>query len=418
MASTARDNASTAALSGVLSWLREVQRQWANVPVPERLKCVQRLRHIIARRADEFANSVSRPAAETLVSEVLPLAEACRFLERNAESLLSPHRPGDDTPIWLRSVELEIHRDPVGVVLIIGPSNYPLFLPGVQLVQALTAGNAVLLKPGAAGLAAAALLLLSAREAGFPPGLIAVLDESPEAAQEAIVAGVDKILITGSAQTGRSVLAAAARHITPVVAELSGHDPVFILDDADLELAARALRFGVRFNCGNTCIRPRTVFGRGEVLTRLDSFKDDLDFISVASEEEALHLAAECEYALGATVFGSPRRAAAFATKIRAGVVVINDMIAPTAHPALPFGGRGSSGYGVTRGAEGLLELTATKAIMVQRSRWLPHFEAPRPSDRRLFSAFIRALHSGSWKVRFRACADMLRSLIDRRKEI
>jgi aldehyde dehydrogenase (NAD+) len=376
------------------------------------------LRHLIARRADEFADSVSRPAPETLVSEVLPLAEACRFLERNAESLLSPHRVEGDTPLWLRSVDLEIYRDPVGVVLIIGPANYPLFLPGVQLVQALTAGNAVLLKPGTAGLTAAALLLMSAREAGFPSGLFAVLDESPEPAQEAIAAGVDKILITGSKQTGISVLAAAAPHITPVVAELSGRDPVFVLDDADVELAARALRFGVRFNAGNTCIRPRTVFGSAEILARLSSLTDELDFVSVSSEEEALRLAAECEYALGATVFGSPRRAAAFATKVRAGVVVINDMIAPTAHPALPFGGRGSSGFGVTRGAEGLLELTTTKAIVVQRSRWLPHFEAPRAADRRLFSAFIRAFHAGAWKVRVRACADMWRALIDRRKEI
>ena len=416
MAGAAHDNASTAALSGILSWAREAQRQWAAVPVRERVKCVRRLRHIIARRADEFADCVTRPAAETLVSEVLPLVEACRYLERNAESLLSPRRVEGDTPLWLRSVDLEIHRDPVGVVLIIGPSNYPLFLPGVQLVQALTAGNAVLLKPGTAGLKTAALLLISATQAGFPSGLIAVLDESPDAAQEAIAAGVDKILITGSKQTGKAVLAAAARSITPVVAELSGHDPVFILDDADIQRTARALHFGVRFNNGNTCIRPRTVFGSAEVLARLSV--TDLDFVAVSSEEEALRLAAECEYALGATVFGSPPRAAAFAKKVRAGVVVINDMIAPTAHPALPFGGRGSSGFGVTRGAEGLLELTAAKAIVVQRSRWLPHFDAPHASDRRLFSAFIRALHAGAWKVRLRACADMWRALVERRKEI
>ena len=129
-------------------------------------------------------------------------------------------------------------------------------------------------------------------------------------------------------------------------------------------------------------------------------------------------MARESEYALGATVFGSRQRSEALAKHIRAGVVVINDMIAPTAHPALPFGGRGSSGFGVTRGAEGLLELTVTKAVVTQRGRWLPHLEPPKQNDPVLFSAFIRALHGRGLTQRLRACLDLSRALLARRKEI
>ena len=89
--------------------------------------------------------------------EVLPLADACRFLERQATRLLAPVRLRH-RPLWMCGVAAEVQRQPWGVVLIIAPSNYPLLLPGVQLVQALVTGNAVLLKPGVGGLATASML--------------------------------------------------------------------------------------------------------------------------------------------------------------------------------------------------------------------------------------------------------------------
>ncbi len=83
------------------------------------------------------------------MAEVLPLADACRFLERSGPAILRPRKLGGrGRPAWLWGVTGTITREPQGVVLILGPANYPFFLPGVQLVQALVAGNAVLLKPG------------------------------------------------------------------------------------------------------------------------------------------------------------------------------------------------------------------------------------------------------------------------------
>src|SRR4051794_4878894 len=126
---------------------RAVQQQWSATKIRDRLKVIRRFRHLLAANCEELAASVSRLQDETLISEVLPLADACRFLERNAERILAPQRPGrSGRPFWLWGVEVEIRREPCGVVLVIGPANYPLFLPGVQVLQALAAGNAVYVK--------------------------------------------------------------------------------------------------------------------------------------------------------------------------------------------------------------------------------------------------------------------------------
>jgi acyl-CoA reductase-like NAD-dependent aldehyde dehydrogenase len=228
-------------------------------------------------------------------------------------------------------------------------------------------------------------------------------------------------VVTGSRETGKAVLASAASTITPVVAELSGWDPVFLLRDADLDLAAAALRFGVELNRGNTCIRPRMVFGTPEVLARLrpelGSAADELEFVPADDPRDAIARAAESEYALGASIFGNAAEAQALAADVRAGVVVINDMIVPTAHPAISFGGRGSSGFGVTRGPEGLLEMTALKTVATQRSRWHPHLAPLKPGDAKLFSAFARLCHGATAGARLRAFRELWGAARNRSKE-
>lgn len=393
--------------AGSLAALRKAQESWSSVPIADRLRIVRRVRGRIAELAGEFAQTVIRDAGDTLTAEVLPLCEACRFLEREAAKILHPYHPSNAArPLWLRNVSLEVRREPLGVVLVIGPSNYPLLLPGVHVLQALVAGNAVILKPGNNGSAAAHLLADSLYWAGLPRELLYVLDEEPESAQDAISAGVDKVVLTGSFQTGTAVLELLARSATPSIMELSGDDSLFVLEDGDPYLAAAAVDFALTLNGGNTCIAPKRVFAWAPFARRIE------DHISAAgrslpvhafyTEDEAVAWASESQYGLGAAVFGSDKRARAFAARLRVGVVVINDVIVPTADPRLPFGGRGHSGFGVTRGAIGLLEMTAVKAISVRRGTWRPHFGPKSGDDPDLFMAFIRSLHSYGWRDRIR----------------
>lgn len=464
----------------MLSTVRTAQLKWSGQPIERRLAMIKCTRQVLAAQAHDLASAIalstSRSIADSLVSEVLPLLDACRFLERHAAHILRPNRLGYRLrPWWLHGIRLELQREAVGVVLIIAPSNYPLLLPGVQLMQALVAGNAVLLKPADGGSAVIALLLQTLQQAGLDHDLLKILSPSPETAKLAIESGVDKVLLTGSTETGIDVLHRLAEKLTPGIMELSGCDAAFVCPEADLEQVSRALAFSLRFNNGATCIAPRRIFVPSELTSTLESylqravetippapiaastrrrlreliddacakgarhltgaFRTDgqitpvvisranltmrllqtdifapvLAIVPVVDEEQALEVAAQCSYALGATIFGDERHALNIAKRIQAGVVVINDVIVPTADPRLPFGGRGRSGFGVTRGAEGLLELTNVKAVSIRRGRWRPHFNPEGDENGALFESYIRAVHGESWPKRIKAMVSAIR---------
>ena len=432
-----------------LAGARVAQQGWSVLPVRARLRVLAATRRAIGLHASALAATIARDPADTLVAEVLPLAEAAAFLVRHAARLLAPARPSGRGPPWLWGVRSVVVREPCGVVLILAPGNYPLFLAGAQALQALAAGNAVCVKPAPGCSAPMRALSALLAQAGLPPGVMTVLAEDDGPA--AVAAGFDHIVLTGSAPTGQRVLAAAG--LTPCTLELSGVDAAFVLPGADLALVARCLAYGLRLNGGATCIAPRRVFvtdgqhdalrdrllvllpgipdaavpeavaarlsglvaaaiaqgaqatagpGRPTVVAQAqpamellqhDVFAPWLALVPVADGEAALSAARLCPYALGASVFGPG--ASAFARRVHAGSVCVDDVVVPTADPRLPFEGRGASGYGATRGAEGLLRLTVSKAISVRRGRFRPHLDPPRPDGARLFAAMIAALHGG-----------------------
>lgn len=458
---------------------RAAQRAWVQMPVRARLRMLRCFRAELATGARELAATVAkhspgslhRTEADTLVAEVLPLAEACRFLEREAEFLLRTRRESTRSrPFWLRSVDVEIERVPFGLVLLIGPGNYPLFLPGAQALQALAAGNAVLWKPAPAGVACAHAMRVMLIASGMPSDLLSVLDAAPAAATAAMEAGVDKVFLTGSAATGELVLHALAASATPSVMELSGCDAVFVLEGADLGRVVDALTFGLRFNGSATCMAPRRVFVAASLQKQLtgmlasaldvlgpvpvprqtrerlrDLFAEAsragarfvLDGLSVAEEHwdslyasllinvtpemriaqtdvfapvlsllafstvhEAASLHERCPYALTAAIFGPELQARELAQNITVGTVLLNDLIVATADPRVPFSGRKRSGYGATRGREGLLEMTAPRAVVRQRSKSRIPYQPTTEAHCALFAGYVQTAHAKGWRKR------------------
>ena len=175
---------------------RRAARAWAARPVAERLRVIRDTRRLIARECEALAATVAhlRPVAETLVAEILPLADAARFLERRAATLLAPRTPRRGRPLWLLGVRAEIHREPLGVILILAPSNYPLFLPGVQVLQALAAGNAVCVKPAPGCTEPLSHLADLLTRAGLPDNVLTILDPSMATAEAATHASFDRIV--------------------------------------------------------------------------------------------------------------------------------------------------------------------------------------------------------------------------------
>lgn len=345
-----------------------------------------------------------------------------RFAEREAQRLLQPQKLSlFNVPLWIGSVHSYVERRPFGVVLIIGPGNYPLMLPGIQVVQALAAGNAVAIKPAPGCTSVMCHFVSCLYRAGIPQGLVEILAE--DAGPIAARAAFDLIVLTGSEQSGRAVARAAAETLTPTIMELSGADPVFVLEGANIDRVVKALLFGLRLNNGATCIAPRRVFATPEVARMIekrlvrtlsgkkttvapeqhdncldrailaaggnviragqatlytgketiapvlekDLFLPWIGIIAVNSLVVALTYEQNCRFALGASIFGPERAARAFARSLPAGSICINDMIVPTADPRLPFGGARKSGYGVTRGREGLLAMTRPVTLSIRK---------------------------------------------------
>ncbi len=452
--------------------LIEAQQRWAACPLAERLQVLRRARHAMAARPELFAQAISpllhRSQADTLVTELLPLLDAMRFLERRARRILATRKLGNaGRPMWLGGVQAEIHRVPLGHILVIGPANFPLFLPAVQVVQALAAGNAVTWKPGRGGQHIGLVVAGFLREAGLPRGVLSVTGEGVEDAGKVLATHPDKVVFTGSLESGRKVLHTLADTATPSVMELSGADAVVVLPSANLPATAKAIAFGVRLNGAEVCMSPRRLVATQETMlalrplleaelakispvslpphtavtlrslleeavaqgaslqgawtpeaqrplwlwnakttmaiTRSDVFAP---VISVIEAPSVLHISAivnDCPYALTAAVFGEGRAAKALGNQLRVGTVLVNDLIAPTADPRVPFGGRGQSGFGATRGAEGLLEMTAAKSVLVRRRMATRHYAPVGAREVPLFAGLIGLLHGGSLGVRLRS---------------
>ena len=152
-------------------------------------------------------------------------------------------------------------------------------------------------------------------------------------------------------------------------------------------------------------------------LLREDIFAPVLALVTVADDHEAVFRANDCPFALAASIFSRDESAARLlAARINAGAVTINDLIIPTADARLPFGGRGRSGFGVTRGAEGLLELTAPKVVTVSRGKFRPAFDSPQPGDEALFNAYFRLAHGRGLKSRWAALVSLIRTISRRPK--
>ncbi|TVP95222.1 MAG: aldehyde dehydrogenase family protein [Planctomycetaceae bacterium] len=443
---------------------------WADLSAARRCRIVASARRKIAGSAEEFIrrceNEQRTDPVETLTGELFPLCSALRFIGRRGPGLLKPRRYGFwGRPLWLLGVSSEVRREPLGEVLILAAWNYPLLLPGVQAAQALAAGNRVWLKPAPGCESATELLVESFISAGVPAEAIRILPAEPAAAVERIDQGVDLVILTGSSATGRSVLGSCAGRLTPAIMELSGCDAVVVGPDADLDLVAKAIGFGLRFNAGATCIGPRRILvgseqhgelvdrlrerlsdvpaltvhpaarasatrmiedslGRGAVdllaqpgaepsdggggsmrpmildrvgadwpIASADLFAPVASILRAESDAERIGLVRDCPYRLAASVFGERKWAESLASRLDVGHVSINDLIFPTADPRVPFGGAGESGFGVTRGAEGLLAMTRPKVIARHRGWVYPHLSPRGPRDLPMLLRFLRWLH-------------------------
>lgn len=234
---------------------------WAADPCPDwgvRADRLRRLQALVATHEAAIAAAIDadfggRPAIETELAEVWPSLEELKSALRHGRRWMAPRR----APVgkWFLPARAEIRPRPLGVVGVVVPWNYPLYLAVGPLAAALAAGNRALVKMPEATPGFSALFARLVREA-FAPEELAVVNGGPDLAAAFSALPFDHLLFTGSTAVGRRVMAAAAEHLTPVTLELGGKSPAVITPGYPLEHAVQRILAGKLLNAGQTCIAP------------------------------------------------------------------------------------------------------------------------------------------------------------------
>ncbi len=262
--------------TGEMAELLALQRaDFARSGTPDaaaRIEALTRLERIVVRERAEIGRVISedfghRALTETDLLEIVPALNAIRHARRHVARWMQPRRRR--VAATFQPSRASVRHQPLGVVGIVAPWNYPLLLCIAPMVDAIAAGNRVMIKPSEATPSFSAWL---ARALGgaFDRTHVAVVQGGPDAAAAFCGLRFDHLLFTGSTATGRKVALAAAANLVPVTLELGGKSPAIVCPDADLARAARSIAFGKFVNAGQTCIAPDYVLvdeARGDALT-------------------------------------------------------------------------------------------------------------------------------------------------------
>ena len=386
------------------------------------------LRRVVLVHASAIAEAAAadfgaRSAEDTYLADVLLVADACTYSRRHLRRWARPHAtlvplPFQPARAWTECV-------PKGVVGIMAPWNYPFQLALMPAIDAIAAGNRVVIKPSEATPRVAALIETILTQA-WGPRIARVVQGGPEVAADFAAQPWDHLVFTGGTETGRRVMAAAAANLTPLTLELGGKCPALVLPGADLNRAARDILVAKAVNAGQTCIAPDTVLlvghtatafaraargsGVGETGTaiinarqqaRLDGlaqgatiawmepgahslglalsqgglaegeiFGPILAMQECATLAEALAWVRARPHPLAIYTFGaSAAEERAIAGGTKSGALVSGRALEYAAIPGLGFGGVGASGFGRRNGEAGFREFSNLRA-RVRHGRW------------------------------------------------
>jgi succinate-semialdehyde dehydrogenase/glutarate-semialdehyde dehydrogenase len=454
------------AVQGVVDAVAQVQPFWAQLTLHDRARYLERAAQVLIDESDEVRDLIVReqgkPRNEAFSMEILPTIDALHWIGRAGVELLADEKI-PMSQLFLKTKSSSFTYEPLGVIGVIAPWNYPWSIPFGELAMALMAGNGVVLKPASLTPLIGERIVRVLERAGIPEGLVRVL-HGPGTGPALVESSVAKVFFTGSVEVGRSVGEQCARRLKGSVLELGGKDPMIVLPDADIEHAIAGALWGGFANAGQTCSGIERVYVMREVserfiagvveraqqlkvgdplawdtelgpmisaeqselvaslvedavaagaslrcggpvevpglehasffaptvltgvthemrIMREEIFGPVLPIVIVDSEDEAVTLANDCQFGLGASVWTCDRsKGERFAREIEAGMVWINDHMFSHGACQCSWGGVKESGLGRTHSKFGLYECVNVKLRVWEPSRirdpwWHPYDE-------------------------------------------
>ncbi|MFY1636609.1 aldehyde dehydrogenase family protein [Solwaraspora sp. WMMB335] len=240
---------------------RAASRWWIGLGDAQRRTRLLRWRSVITNRMTELAELMGREGGKPFADAVVEITAAMEHLDwaaRNARRVLGHRR----TRTRLATAEFSGHLEyqPLGVVGVIAPWNYPVLIPMGAIAYALAAGNAVVFKASEYTPAVGQWLVDTFAEAVGEQPVVQIVHGLGQTGDALCRAGVDKISFTGSSRTARAVMTACAQTLTPVLIEAGGKDAMIVDDDADIEAAAEGCVWGAFTNAGQSCIGIERVY--------------------------------------------------------------------------------------------------------------------------------------------------------------
>lgn len=250
-------------IPAVVARARAAQPDWERLGVAARADIFRRAQKWLLANQERVVETIISETGKTYEDALLPEhwygVHAVGFWAANAERYLRDDRVRFSRSPLLAGKHMRVAHRPHGVVGVIGPWNFPLLNNFGDAIPALLAGNTVVLKPASATPLTSLLMAEMLRDCGVSDGVFEVLI-APGSAMSTLVDEVDMMMFTGSTENGRKVLERAARTLTPVSLELGGNDPMLVLDDANVERAARcAAQYGFA-NAGQVCIGTERIY--------------------------------------------------------------------------------------------------------------------------------------------------------------
>lgn len=229
---------------------------WAELCLTARLKYIARFRQLLMQESDATAQLIAReagkPVGEALVAEVFSVLETCTWLQENVPATLAPEPVEVNRLLFTFKKAYNIF-EPVGVVAIISPWNFPFSIPTSTILTALAVGNTVVLKPSPKTPLVAEWIRQLVSRAGFPEGCLEIVHGDRLEAKTLVESDIDRVFFTGSVAGGKAIMSLAAPGLKQVSLELGGKHPAIVLADSDPEKCADAIVWSAFTNTGQAC---------------------------------------------------------------------------------------------------------------------------------------------------------------------